>query len=122
VFHGAPLIAQTSTGTIVGAVTDPSGSAVANCRVTIRHLAASEVREVVANERGKFSVPFLRIGDYSVAAAAPEFKIKVVTPITVRVDQTVDIRSNWRSERSPNRCKSPPRRPFSTRPPPHWVR
>jgi hypothetical protein len=95
----APLIAQTSTGTIVGAVTDPSGASVAKCRVTIRHLATGEAREVIGNERGEFSVPSLRIGDYSVAATAAGFKTKVVTPITVRVDQTVDIRSNWISGR-----------------------
>ena len=51
----APLIAQTSTGTIVGAVADPSGAAVASFRVTVRHLATGEVREVTGNERGEFS-------------------------------------------------------------------
>src|SRR5687767_10186195 len=87
----APLFSQTSTGTIVGSVTDPSGAAVANSRITVRHLATGELREVISNERGEFSAPFLRIGEYSVTTTAQGFKTKVVSPIIVRVDQTVDL-------------------------------
>ncbi|MBI3209169.1 MAG: TonB-dependent receptor [Candidatus Solibacter usitatus] len=84
-------IAQVSSGTIVGIVTDPSGAALPNTRLSVRHLATGDVRELTANERGEFNVPFLRIGDYSISAAVQGFKTKTITPIAVRVDQTVNL-------------------------------
>ena len=83
--------AQVSTGTVVGTVTDPTAAAVVNAKVTLRHLATNETREVFTNDRGEFTAPFLRIGDYSVTAAVRGFRQKVFSPITVRVDQTVNL-------------------------------
>src|SRR5712691_11653922 len=89
-FAGAAL-SQTSSGTIVGVVTDPSGAAVAATKITLRHLTTGETREAAANERGEFNVPILRIGDYALTAGAQGFKTQTVSPITVRVDQTVNL-------------------------------
>ncbi|MBI4904349.1 MAG: TonB-dependent receptor [Acidobacteria bacterium] len=86
-----PLGAQMSTGTISGSVTDPSGAAIAGAHVTLRHLATAEAREAATSERGEFSVAFLRVGDYAVAVTKDGFKTKTISPITVRVDQTVPL-------------------------------
>ncbi len=85
-------LAQTSTGTITGNVTDPSGAAIVSARVTLRHLATAEARELTTGERGDFNAAFLRVGQYSVAVATQGFKSKTITPISVRVDQTVDLK------------------------------
>src|SRR6185436_14901504 len=83
--------AQVSTGTLVGTVTDPSGAALPSSKLTIRHLSTGEARESTANERGEFNASFLRTGDYSVTVIVNGFKTKTITPITIRVDQTVNL-------------------------------
>ena len=85
------LAAQMSTGTISGSVADPSGATIAGAQVTLKHLATAESREVASSERGEFTVSFLRTGDYSVSVTKDGFKTKTITPITVRVDQTVAL-------------------------------
>jgi hypothetical protein len=83
--------AQVSTGTITGSIADPSGAVLAGAGVTLRHLSTGELREIAANERGEFNVPFLRIGDYSVTVSTKGFKTQIISPITVRVDQSVNL-------------------------------
>ncbi len=86
------LFGQVATGTIVGVVEDASGSMVPNTHVTVTHTATGETRHNLTNERGAFSFPYVRIGDYSVTVEAQGFKKKTLTGIIVRVDQTVNIR------------------------------
>jgi len=85
------LFGQVATGTIVGVVEDASGSVVPNT-VMVTHTATAETRHNLTNERGAFSFPYVRIGDYSVTVEAQGFKKKTLTGIIVRVDQTVNIR------------------------------
>jgi hypothetical protein len=51
------LIAQTSTGTIVGQVTDSSGAVVANARVKLTLIANGTTRDTTTNQTGDFSAP-----------------------------------------------------------------
>ncbi|HYZ86580.1 MAG TPA: carboxypeptidase-like regulatory domain-containing protein, partial [Bryobacteraceae bacterium] len=90
-FITACALGQVSTGTLVGTVQDASSAVVVNAKVSLRHLATSEVREVFTNERGEFTSAFLRIGDYSVTVEMQGFRPKTISPITVRVDQTVNL-------------------------------
>src|SRR6266478_6545440 len=85
------VFGQVATGTIVGVVEDASGSVVPNT-VMVTHTATAETRHNLTNERGAFSFPYVRIGDYSVTVEAQGFKKKTLTGIIVRVDQTVNIR------------------------------
>ena len=64
----ATLKAQVATGTIVGVVQDATGAVVPNAQITILHVATAESRHARSNERGEFSLPYLRIGEYSVSA------------------------------------------------------
>lgn len=83
--------AQVSTGTIAGSIKDPSGAAVAGAKITLRHLGTAETRDLASNESGDFTAQFLRVGPYSITVTTQGFKSKTVTPITVRVDQTVNL-------------------------------
>src|SRR5207253_795326 len=83
---------QVATGTIVGVVQDASGAFVPNSAVTVIHIATAESRQTRSNERGEFSLPYVRIGEYSVSAEAGGFKKKTLTGIELKVDQTVNIR------------------------------
>jgi hypothetical protein len=88
----ATVKAQVATGTIVGVVQDATGAVVPNAQVTVLHVATAESRHARSNERGEFSLPYLRIGEYSVSAEAGGFKKKTYTGIALKVDQTVNIR------------------------------
>ena len=85
------VFGQVATGTIVGVVEDASGSVVPNT-VMVTHTATAETRHNLTNERGAFSFPYVRIGDYSVTVEAQGFKKKTLTGTIVRVYQTVNIR------------------------------
>src|SRR5258708_39875114 len=88
--RAASLKAQVATGTIVGVVQDATGAVVPNAQVTILHVATAESRHARSNERGEFSLPYLRIGEYSVSAEAGGFKKKTYTGIPLKVEQTVN--------------------------------
>ena len=90
ILAAASLKAQVATGTIVGVVQDATGAVVPNAQVTILHVATAEPRHARGNERGEFSLPYLRIDEYSVSAEAGGFKKKTYTGIVVKVDQTVN--------------------------------
>ncbi len=88
----AMVLAQTSTGTITGIVEDASGAIVPRAGVSIRHAATGEERSTVTTASGDFNVPFLQPGDYSVNVSAGGFRAKTVTGITLRVDQTINLK------------------------------
>ncbi len=87
----SPLMAQVSSGTISGITVDPAGAVVVGAKIILRHTATGEVRDLSSSERGDFSAAFLRVGDYSLTVAAAGFKTKTISPLTVRVDQTVNL-------------------------------
>lgn len=86
------LPAQQSTGTIIGVIEDGTGSVIPNASVTLAHAATGDSRQVRSNERGEFSSPYMRIGEYTVTTEAAGFKKRVESGIVVQVDQTVNLR------------------------------
>lgn len=88
----APVSGQISTGTIVGVVEDSSGAVVPNADVTLTHTSTAETRQTRTTSSGEFTVPFLHLGNYTVTVTAPGFKTKTLSGITLRVDQTINLR------------------------------
>ena len=70
----SPLAAQTFAE-ITGAVVDPTGAVVVRSTVTVTSTATNQVREVLTNETGNYTVPFLVPGIYNVRAQGPGFKV-----------------------------------------------
>jgi len=62
-----------TTASIAGRVTDASGAVVGNAEVTTTQLATNQSQTVHTDKEGRFRVPFLPVGQYTVAAAAPGF-------------------------------------------------
>lgn len=80
-------LGQTSTATVFGSITDPSGSALAAARVTAL-LADTGARETVdANDRGDYIFPSLRPGTYSLEVEAKGFKKAQVKGLLIEVNQ-----------------------------------
>lgn len=57
---------QTINGTIVGSVTDAQGAIVPGATVTVRNVETGLERQVVSNDEGRYRVPGLPVGVYSV--------------------------------------------------------
>lgn len=76
---------QTEKGSIVGAVVDESGSAVANATVIVTNLATKTSQTFTTNDEGIYNVPFLTPGNYEVSASASGFSKTVVNNVVVNV-------------------------------------
>ena len=89
-FSGA-VSAQVSSGAITGAVRDANDAVIAGAKVKITQSATSVTRETLTDERGQFSAPNLRPGEYSVTVTATGFQGRTFTGIILAVDQTVNL-------------------------------
>ena len=77
--------AQVSGATLSGLVTDASGAAIANAKVSIENVATGEVREASTNGEGFYSAPNLLPGSYQVSASGQGFATVVQKGITLTV-------------------------------------
>lgn len=74
VFATTPLAAQTQTGTISGTVTDPSGGAIVGAPVTITNEATNVSQQTATDPAGRYNVPQLPIGTYTVSVSMNGFQ------------------------------------------------
>ena len=85
---GNVVSAQTVTGTIQGTVSDTSGGVLPGVTVVIKHMDTGAERNVVTNESGFFSAPFVALGRYSVSAALSGFGTVTREGIQVGLNDT----------------------------------
>lgn len=83
--------AQQVFGSIIGTVTDPSGSAVNNAKVTITDSTKGTSFEVNTNEAGQYTKGQLIPDPYKVTIEAPGFEKVVSTDLTVQIDQATQF-------------------------------
>ena len=86
-----PGRAQQDAATIVGEVTDASRGVVPKAGVSVTHTATGITTTTETNERGLFSVPGLRPGEYVVIVEAPGFSKFVRTGVLLQVAQTLQL-------------------------------
>jgi hypothetical protein len=77
--------ASAGTGSISGAVTDPSGAVVPQASVTVRNVDTNVARTLQSNEAGRYEVVALQPGAYEVKAAKAGFASLLRTGITLAV-------------------------------------
>jgi len=87
------VFAQSTTGVILGTVTDSSGAVVTGAALEIRNLGTGTTQSTSADDQGRFRVPELRVGEYEVQAAHAGFQTVVRKGITLTVgsEAIVDI-------------------------------
>lgn len=82
IFLLAPCLrAQEAEATLLGKVTDSSGAAVANAKVSVKNLATGQSAEVQTDAAGTYSLEKLAPGEYEITVSAQglEGKIEKVT-------------------------------------------
>src|ERR1700720_1260565 len=77
--------AQVAGATLSGTVTDPSGAAIADAKVTILNKATGQTRDATAGAGGFYSVPNLLPGDYDVTVSAAGFSASKQSDLTLTV-------------------------------------
>ncbi|MEP7355592.1 MAG: carboxypeptidase-like regulatory domain-containing protein, partial [Acidobacteriota bacterium] len=84
---------QAGTGTISGAVTDTTGAALANTKVTIKEKSSGQSRELTSQNNGAFVATALPIGEYTVQAEVAGFQIQVQSGIILQAgrEERVDL-------------------------------
>jgi len=87
----AAAVAQTFYGSVIGTVTDQTGSAVAGATVTLIDLAKAERRNAQTDDSGSYQFVNLVPGQYRVEIEKPGFRRFVRDPITVEVQSAVRI-------------------------------
>jgi hypothetical protein len=86
------IFGQVTTATILGTVTDPSGSQVPNASVTARNIDTGLTRTVAADEDGNYRIEFLPVGNYVVeVTAASGFKKANREGVVLRVSDIARI-------------------------------
>src|SRR6476661_2273384 len=63
------------TATLLGTVTDPSGSVVPNATVTITNHATGVTKTSPTNDVGQYVFPSTQVGTYELKATAQGFKV-----------------------------------------------
>ena len=93
----AVALGQTTTGSIVGTVTDPSDAVVASAAVTVTNVDTGSTFRTTTDTGGSYVVTPVQVGQYSVSASAPGFKeavrsgIRVDVQARVRIDFTLQV-------------------------------
>ncbi|MBV8843605.1 MAG: carboxypeptidase regulatory-like domain-containing protein [Bryobacterales bacterium] len=100
--------AQSTFGSFVGSVRDPSGAVIADCIVTVTNTGTGVKRSVVTDKEGSYSIVNLEPGMYEIVLEAPGFQplmlknLSLLARETLRADgalvvagqvQTVDVTS-----------------------------
>src|SRR5204863_3272544 len=67
-------IAQQTTATLLGTVTDSSGATVAGVVIKTANVATNALRETITDRSGSYSVPNLPPGSYRVSATKEGFQ------------------------------------------------
>jgi Carboxypeptidase regulatory-like domain/TonB dependent receptor len=84
-FSVSPVFAQQDAATIVGEISDASGAVVPGATVTVTNVATGISLTTVSNERGLYSLPGLRPGEYTIGVELQGFGKFVRTGVTLQV-------------------------------------
>jgi len=72
---GLPFRASAQNATIVGTVSDSSGSVIANVKITITHAETNHTDVLTTNDSGQYVAVDLPVGHYNIKAEASGFKV-----------------------------------------------
>ena len=85
------MLGQAVYGSIIGTVTDSSGAAVPNAKVTITNVDKGVIVTTTTHESGNYEQQHLIVGTYDVKVEAPGFQASVQKAVQVNVDAAVQV-------------------------------
>ena len=97
IFFANTVLAQSTFGTFVGTVHDPSGGVVAACDVTLTNTGTSARRSTLTDKEGNYVLVNLEPGTYEIIMQAPGFQpltfrnLELLSRQTVRNDGNLSV-------------------------------
>ena len=93
VFFGvtAGAFAQTTSTTILGTVSDPSGAVVAGAKISAINKGTGVKREDVTSTTGDYSFPLLDVGTYDVVVSISGFKTETQRNVELTINQKARV-------------------------------
>ena len=82
--------AQTTTGRLVGTVTEANGAVIPGATVVVIDSQTGKERTATSNAEGGFTVPLLDVGTYTVKVTSKGFK-STTTSITIQIGQEYSL-------------------------------
>ena len=86
--YAAPAFSQATDATLVGVVTDSSGSVVPNATVSIDNVATGLKSSVTTNANGEYRFNNVAVGTYNLSASAAGFSTNTLRNVQVILNQT----------------------------------
>lgn len=83
--------AQSTTGSVYGAVTDPTGASIPAATVTVKDVHTGVTQSTTTNGSGEYTFTTVNPGDYVVTTAANGFRAQTQTGIAVSSNQNVHV-------------------------------
>jgi hypothetical protein len=83
--------ARAQTGSIAGTITDSTGAAVPNAKITAQNVATGASRSVQTDESGVYRITNLNPGVYDVRIEHPNFNVVLYSQIPLSVDQVLTL-------------------------------
>lgn len=87
----ANLFGQATSGSIFGSITDASGAAVPNAKVTIANIERGTVRTVNTDNEGQYALSNVDLGTYTVSVEAGGFKRATNPAVTMTVKARIQV-------------------------------
>ncbi len=87
-FRALPSVAQVDRSAINGTVTDPSGRVLGETHITVVENSTQSQREGVSDAAGRYDIPELPVGNYTITFDHPGFKTLTFTDVKQVVGRT----------------------------------
>ena len=84
-------LAQQSSGTISGTVSDQAGGVVPGAQVEVRNTGTNAVFATSSNESGLYVAPGMAVGEYEIAVESDGFRRTVRSGVTLQVGQNAEV-------------------------------
>lgn len=85
------VVAQVTTATIVGTITDPGGAIMPGAQITARNIDTGLTRTVTSGDDGGYRVEFLPVGHYALEITTSGFKKAYVSDVVLQINDTVRL-------------------------------
>jgi hypothetical protein len=85
------LAAQVTTATVEGVLTDPTGAVIPGTKIVVTNTATKISREAITDGSGRYQVPQLNPGRYSITVSAPGFETLNQNGVTLEVGQELTL-------------------------------
>jgi hypothetical protein len=92
-FAAVGALAQSTTQSVQGLVTDASGAVINGAAVTLTNVDTSVTRTTKTNETGNYSFPLVQVGNYDVKVEMQGFKSELARAI--RVETAAQVRQDF---------------------------